>query len=113
MRTLTPNDPSDVVRTLILAGDGVGGEIMPQVRRIVEWSMAARRLRIDLRERLFGLSAWKAHGTLMPDETWGEILATDAVLFGAIGSHEYPRHCLCFLAYMLDRRDDGCRNKRT
>jgi isocitrate/isopropylmalate dehydrogenase len=70
-------------------------------------------LRIDLRERLFGLSAWKAHGTLMPDETWGEILATDAILFRAIGSHEYPRHCLCFLAYMLDRRDDGCRNKGT
>jgi 3-isopropylmalate dehydrogenase len=79
-----------MVRVLILPGDGIGGEIMPQVRRIVEWFVAARGLRVDLRERLFGIPAWKAHGTLMPDETWSEIVAADAILFGAIGSHEYP-----------------------
>jgi len=85
-----PRGLSDTVRLLILPGDGIGGEIMPEVRRIAEWFGAARGLRIDLREELLGIPAWRAHGSLMRDETWAEILAADAVLFGAIGSHEYP-----------------------
>jgi len=78
-----------LARVLILPGDGVGPEVLAQVRRIVEWFMAKRGLAIDLREELFGMPAWRAHGTLMRDETWNEILAADAILFGAIGSPDY------------------------
>jgi 3-isopropylmalate dehydrogenase len=78
-----------VARVLILPGDGVGPEVLAQVRRIVEWFMVERGLAIDLREELFGMPAWNAHGTLMRDETWREIQAADAILFGAIGSPEY------------------------
>jgi 3-isopropylmalate dehydrogenase len=78
-----------VPRVLILAGDGIGPEVMAQVRRIIEWFVAKRGLAIDLREEAFGMAAWKAHGSLMRDETWNEILAADAILFGAIGSPEY------------------------
>jgi 3-isopropylmalate dehydrogenase len=53
--------------------------------------MAERDLAIDLREELFGMLAWKAHGTLMREETWKEIQAADAILFGAIGSPEYEK----------------------
>jgi 3-isopropylmalate dehydrogenase len=78
-----------VARVLILAGDGIGPEVLAQVRRVAEWFIAKRELKIDLREDLFGISAWKAHGSLMRDETWNEIVAADAILFGAIGSPEY------------------------
>jgi 3-isopropylmalate dehydrogenase len=78
-----------VARVLILAGDGIGGEILPEVRRVVEWFGARRGLVLDLREELFGIPAWRAHGTLMRPETWQEILAADAILFGAIGAPEY------------------------
>jgi 3-isopropylmalate dehydrogenase len=80
-----------LARVLILPGDGVGPEVLAQVRRIVDWFIAERGLAIDLREELFGLPAWKAHGMLMRDETWNEILAADAILFGAIGSPEYEK----------------------
>jgi 3-isopropylmalate dehydrogenase len=76
-------------RVLILAGDGIGPEVLAQVRRVVDWFVARRGLVIDLREEAFGMAAWKAHGTLMRDETWAEIQAADVILFGAVGAPEY------------------------
>ena len=78
-------------RILILPGDGIGPEILTQTRRVVEWFAARRGLAIDLREELFGLPAWHAHGSLLRDETWAEIEAADAILFGAIGSPDYDK----------------------
>jgi 3-isopropylmalate dehydrogenase len=78
-------------RVLILAGDGIGPEVLAEVRRVAEWFRDKRNLQIDLREELFGLAAWERHGTLMRDETWQEILASDALLFGAIGSPDYDK----------------------
>lgn len=76
-------------KILILAGDGIGPEIMRQTRRVVEWFIAHRGVRMELQEELFGISAWKAHGHLMRDETWKAVVASDAILFGATGSPEY------------------------
>ncbi len=76
-------------RVLILPGDGIGPEILAQTRRVVEWFAANRDLAIDLREEHFGIPAWRAHGSLLRDETWAEIEAANAILFGAIGSPEY------------------------
>ena len=56
-----------------LPGDGIGPEILAQSRRVVEWFAARRGLDIDLREELFGIPAWHAHGSLLRDETWAEI----------------------------------------
>jgi 3-isopropylmalate dehydrogenase len=78
-----------VPQMLILAGDGVGAEIMPEVRRVVEWFEAERELVLDLGEEPFGIRAWHEHGTLMADATWQRILDADAILFGAIGTPEY------------------------
>jgi len=80
-----------VHRVLILAGDGIGPEVLAEVRRVAEWFRDRRNLRIDLREELFGLMAWERHGSLMRQETWQEILASDAILFGAIGSPDYDK----------------------
>jgi 3-isopropylmalate dehydrogenase len=80
-----------VSRLLILAGDGIGPEVLAETRRVAEWFVAERRLDIELREELFGIAAWKAHGALMRRQTWDEIVAADAILFGAIGSPEYDK----------------------
>ncbi|HEX2887256.1 3-isopropylmalate dehydrogenase [Vineibacter terrae] len=77
---------SNSYRLLILPGDGIGPEVMAEVRRVAEWFRDRRALPIDLRQRHFGLASWQAHGSLMPDETWAEIEAADAILFGAMDS---------------------------
>lgn len=76
-------------KLLILSGDGIGPEIMAQTCRVVDWFAANRGIDIELREELFGISAWKAHGSLMRDETWSAVMNSDAILFGATGSPEY------------------------
>ena len=74
-----------VHRIGVIGGDGIGPEIMPQTRRVVEWFAANRGLALELREELFGIPAWKAHKSLMRDETWKAVKDSDAILFGAIG----------------------------
>jgi 3-isopropylmalate dehydrogenase len=78
-----------VKKLLILAGDGIGPEIMAQTRRVVAWFAEHRDVRMELQEELFGISAWKRHGHLMRDQTWQAVEQSDAILFGAIGSPEY------------------------
>jgi len=77
---------ANTYRLLILPGDGIGQEVMAEVRRVAEWFRDTRGLPIDLRQRPFGLASWQAYGSLMPDETWAEIEAADAILFGAMDS---------------------------
>jgi 3-isopropylmalate dehydrogenase len=84
-------ETAHVARLLILAGDGIGPEVLAEVRRVAEWFIAKRQLAVDLREEFFGIFAWKAHGELMRQQTWDEIVAADAILFGAIGSPEYDK----------------------
>ena len=76
-------------KILILAGDGIGPEILAQTRRVVDWFAQQRGVRMDVREELFGISAWKKYQHLMRDETWAAVLESDAILFGATGSPEY------------------------
>ncbi len=43
-----------VPQLLILAGDGVGAEVVPQAVRIVEWFVAERGVQADIHEEPFG-----------------------------------------------------------
>ncbi|WP_424811954.1 3-isopropylmalate dehydrogenase [Roseococcus sp. YIM B11640] len=74
------------MKVLVLAGDGVGPEVTAQAVRALEWFAAHRGLELSLAERDFGMTNWLKHRTMMPDETWGQIEAADAILFGATGS---------------------------
>ena len=78
-------------RVLLLAGDGIGPEIMGEVRRVIEWFISRRRLDLELREDLYGISSWQAHGAVVRDQAWDEIRVADAILFGAAGSPEYAK----------------------
>ena len=86
---MVPGDTQAPTRLLMLPGDGIGPEIMPQVRRVVEWFAERRNVPLELDEELYGIAAWKAHGHLMPEHLWSKILGADAILFGATGSPEY------------------------
>jgi 3-isopropylmalate dehydrogenase len=79
------------MQLLILPGDGVGSEVMDGVKRVLAWLREHSGLGVDVHEEPFGMAAWRAHGTLMTDETWERIQSADAILFGAIGSPEYAQ----------------------
>lgn len=74
---------------LILAGDGIGPEVMEQVRRIIDWYAANRAMAFDVFEDLVGGAAYDAHGTPLTDDTMAKAQSVDAVLLGAVGGPKY------------------------
>ena len=74
---------------LILPGDGIGPEVMVQVRRVIEWFDQRRAVSFDVKEGLVGGASYDAHGTPLTDETMADAMAADAVLFGAVGGPQY------------------------
>ena len=74
---------------LILPGDGIGPEVMVEVRKVIEWFTNNRGLEFDVTEDLVGGAAYDAHGTPLHDDTMKKALDVDAVLLGAVGGPKY------------------------
>ncbi len=74
---------------LILAGDGIGPEVMGEVKKIIDWYGDKRGLRFDVSEDLVGGAAYDVHGVPLADETMNKAQAVDAVLLGAVGGPKY------------------------
>ena len=70
---------------LLLPGDGIGPEVIRQVRRVAE------RLAPDLvlDEKPFGGSSFDAHGTPLTDDTLAAAKSARAVLMGAVGGPKW------------------------
>ncbi len=74
---------------LILPGDGIGPEVMAEVRKIIDWFGAKRDLVFDVSEDLVGGCAYDAHGTPLHDDTLAKAQEVDAVLLGAVGQSRF------------------------
>ena len=74
---------------LILPGDGIGPEVMAEVRKIIDWFSANRGLEFDVSEDLVGGAAYDKHGTPLHDDTMAHAQEVDAVLLGAVGGPKY------------------------
>ncbi|MDF0601104.1 3-isopropylmalate dehydrogenase [Psychromarinibacter sp. C21-152] len=76
---------------LILPGDGIGPEVMAEVRKVIDWFGAKRDLAFDVSEDLVGGCAYDAHGTPLTDATMARAQEVDAVLLGAVGGPKYDQ----------------------
>jgi 3-isopropylmalate dehydrogenase len=74
---------------LILPGDGIGPEVMAEVRKIIGWYGEKRGLVFDVSEDLVGGAAWDVHGVPLSDATMAKAQEVDAVLLGAVGGPKY------------------------
>ena len=73
---------------LILPGDGIGPEVMAEVRKVIGW-FTAHSMPFTVEEDLVGGCAYYAHGTPLTDATMARAQAADAVLLGAVGGPQY------------------------
>jgi tartrate dehydrogenase/decarboxylase/D-malate dehydrogenase len=84
-------------RIAVIAGDGIGKEVMPEGLRVVD--AAARKFGIDLKFDHFDFSSWdycEKHGKMLPDNWKDQIGGHDAIFFGAVGWPEkMPTTCRC------------------
>jgi len=76
---------------LILAGDGIGPEVMAQVRRIIDWFGTERGFEASIDEDLVGGVAYEAHGQAISDKAMEKAQAADAVLLGAVGGPQWEK----------------------
>ena len=94
-------------RIAIIAGDGIGQEVMPEGLRALE--TVATRFDIPLAFDVFDFACWpyyEKHGKMMPDN-WRELLTGhDAIFFGAVGWPEkIPDHISLWNSLLLFRRE--------
>jgi 3-isopropylmalate dehydrogenase len=76
-------------KLLILPGDGIGPEVMREVRRVIEWMDRRRMVSFDISDDLVGGAAIEARGTPITPETLAKAKEADAVLFGSVGGPQW------------------------
>ncbi|MCI2395396.1 3-isopropylmalate dehydrogenase [Aliiroseovarius sediminis] len=74
---------------LILPGDGIGPEVMAEVRKIIDWIGTNHGVNFEVSEDLVGGAAYDKHGVPLADETMAKAQDVDAVLLGAVGGPKY------------------------
>lgn len=76
-------------KVVVLAGDGIGPEVVAQARRVVEAAVRADGLTIAWEERTVGGAAIDAFGVPLPEGVLDACRASDAVLLGAVGGPKW------------------------
>ena len=76
-------------KLLMLPGDGIGPEVLNQVRRVIDWMGKTRHVSFDIDEDVVGGAAYDKHGTSLADETLADAMGVDAVLLGAVGGPKW------------------------
>ncbi len=74
---------------LLLPGDGIGPEVMAEVKRIVQWLNGQDGANFNIEEDLVGGCAYDAHQVAITDATMDKALKADAVLLGAVGGPKW------------------------
>jgi 3-isopropylmalate dehydrogenase len=74
---------------LMLPGDGIGPEVMGEVRRVMEWLQNHRPVKFTVTDDLVGGCAFDEFGVPVRDETIAAGLKADAVFLGAVGGPKW------------------------
>ncbi len=74
---------------LLLPGDGIGPEVVGEVRKIINWFNVTKSLDFEVDEELVGGSSFDKHGTPLTDEVFYKSLECEAIILGAVGGPKY------------------------
>ena len=73
-------------RIAVIAGDGIGTEVMPEGLRVLRAAAARFGLALEFEEFDFASAAyWQEHGQMLPDDWFETLRGFDAIYFGAVG----------------------------
>ena len=78
-------------KLLLLPGDGIGPEVMREVRRVIDWMDRRRSVTFDVAEDVVGGASIDQRGTPITEETVTKAREADAVLFGAVGGPRWDK----------------------
>ena len=78
-------------KLLLLPGDGIGAEVMAEVKRLIDWLNAEGLAHFETEQGLVGGSAYDADKVAITDATMALAQASDAVIFGAVGGPKWDQ----------------------
>src|ERR1700751_5687468 len=78
-------------RLLLLPGDGIGPEVMAEVKKLIAFMNAHGLGAFETEEALVGGSCYEAHKVAITDAAMTKAHAADAVIFGAVGGPPWDR----------------------
>src|SRR3982750_3207177 len=76
-------------KLLLLPGDGIGPEVMAEVKRLIDWLNAQGIAHFETEQGLVGGAAYDASKQSITDATMAQAMAADAVIFGAVGGPKW------------------------
>ena len=74
---------------LLLPGDGIGPEVIGEVKKIIQWFNKNKSLDFEIDEDLAGGASYDKHGTPITDEVFYKALECEAVILGAVGGPKW------------------------
>jgi 3-isopropylmalate dehydrogenase len=78
-------------KILIVAGDGIGPEVMGEVERVIGWYATNRKFEVTVEHELVGGCCYDKHGVAVTDDTVAKAKAADAVFLGAVGGPKWDK----------------------
>src|SRR6516162_4038310 len=82
---------STTLKIAVLAGDGIGPEVMAEAVKILRRCAELHALQVEVSECLVGGAAIDAAGKALPDELSLQCEKSDAILFGSVGGPKWER----------------------
>src|SRR5690242_3196248 len=78
-------------KLLLLPGDGIGPEVMGEVKKLIAWMNGHGMGTFETEEGLVGGCAYDAHKVAITEATMAKAHAVDAVIFGAVGGPKWDK----------------------
>jgi tartrate dehydrogenase/decarboxylase/D-malate dehydrogenase len=80
-------------RIATVPGDGIGKEVIPSGRQILEALAASQNgFAFEFENFDWGGDYYRQHGVMMPEDGLGALRGKDAILFGSAGDRHIPDH---------------------
>lgn len=76
-------------KLLLLPGDGIGPEIMAEVKKLIDWLQTNSELSFEIEEDEIGGASYDAYGHPFPDQTLEKARKADAIIMGAVGGPKW------------------------
>jgi 3-isopropylmalate dehydrogenase len=80
-----------IYRLLLLSGDGIGPEVMAEVKKLLGFFAKTGIATFETEEGLVGGACYDAHQVAITEETMTKAHAADAVIFGAVGGPKWDK----------------------
>jgi 3-isopropylmalate dehydrogenase len=78
-------------KLLLLPGDGIGVEVMEEVKKLIAWLEKRGVASFALEEDLVGGAAFDDHGESISEAAMKKAFEADAIIFGAVGGPKWDK----------------------